>query len=66
VIDALCLGIRKVQRADVVGLGAALERAGATAQFKIFDEDDGIAVGQDGPVGILDDAWAVCGRSALP
>ena len=55
-----------VDEADVLGLGAALERAGAAAQFEIFDEDDGIAVGQDRPVGILDHARAVCSRSALP
>ena len=55
-----------VDEADILGLGAAFERAGAATQFEVFDEDDGIAVGQDGPVGILDDARAVCGRSALP
>ncbi len=34
-----------VDEANILGLGAALERAGAAAQFEIFDEDDGIAVG---------------------
>jgi len=34
-----------VDESDVLGLGAALERASATAQFEIFDEDDGIAIG---------------------
>jgi hypothetical protein len=55
-----------VDEADILGLGAALERASAAAQFEIFDEDDGIAIGQDRAVGILDDAWAVSSRSALP
>ena len=55
-----------VDEADILGLGATFQRAGAAAQFEVFDEDDGVAVGQDGPVGVLDDARAVGGRSALP
>ena len=34
-----------VDEADILGLGAAFERAGAAAKFEIFDEDDGIAIG---------------------
>jgi len=55
-----------VDEANILGLGAALERTGAAAQLEILDEDDGVAVGQDRTVGILDDTWAVGSRSALP
>jgi hypothetical protein len=55
-----------VDEADILGLGTAFKRAGAAAQFEVLDEDDGIAVGQDRPVGILDNARAVGSRSALP
>ena len=55
-----------VDEADVLGLGAALERAGAATQFEILNEYDRIAIGEDGTVGIFDDARAFFGRSALP
>jgi len=55
-----------IDEADILGLGATLKRAGAAAQLEILDEDDGIAVGQDGSVGVLDDSGAVGSRSALP
>jgi hypothetical protein len=55
-----------IDESDILGLGAALERTGAAAQFEVFDEDDGIAVSQNRTVGVLDDARAVGGQSALP
>ena len=41
--------------ADVFGLGAGFEYLGAAAEFKVFDERDGIAFNQDFAVGVLND-----------
>ena len=44
-----------VLEADVFGLGAGFEYLGAAAEFKVFDERDGIAFNQDVAVGVLND-----------
>ncbi len=45
-----------VNQADTLCLGSAFEHAGAAAQFQVFDQDDGVAVGQHVAVGVFDDA----------
>ena len=45
-----------VLEADVFRLGTGFEDLGAAAEFKVFDERDGIAFNQDVAVGVFDDA----------
>lgn len=44
-----------VLEADVFRLGTGFEDLGAAAEFKVFDERDGIAFNQDVAVGVLND-----------
>ena len=49
---------------DVLGLGAGLEHLRTAAELEVFDEGDGIAVGEDVAVGIFDDPGGL-GRGIL-
>ncbi len=44
-----------VLEADVFRLSSGFEDLGAAAEFKVFDERDGIAFNQDVAVGVLND-----------
>lgn len=45
-------------QANRLGLGTTLEHRGA-AELQILDENDAIAIGEDGAVGILDDSGSL-------
>ena len=55
-----------VLEADIFRLGAGFEYLGAAAEFKVFDERDGVAFNQDVTVGVLDDACGFRGGCLGP
>lgn len=45
-----------VDEFDALGLGAAFDDLGGAFEFQVLDEGNDVAIGEDGAVGVLDDA----------
>ena len=52
-----------VHQPDVLGFGSLLEHLRATAQFQIFDQGDGVSIGERIAMSVFDDAC--CFRSSF-